>query len=111
MENINYKMGWLVVFFDLPTKTALDRKNYTNFRKDLMADGYWMIQFSIYARPCVSHERQKTHARRVKQILPPRGQVRCLFVTNAQWAKTFVYYGNDAPLGEPEKIPEQLMLW
>ena len=24
----NYKMGWLVVFFDLPTTTPEDKKNY-----------------------------------------------------------------------------------
>lgn len=112
MENINYKMGWLVVFFDLPTTTDEDKKNYVNFRKSLLNDGYLMIQYSVYARACVSHDRILTHTRRVKSFLPPKGTVRCLFVTNIQWNKTFIFYGPDViPTEPPEKIPEQLLLW
>ncbi len=112
MENINYKMGWLVVFFDLPTTTDEDKKNYVNFRKKLLNDGYLMIQYSVYARACVSHDRILTHMRRVKSFLPPKGAVRCLFVTNIQWNKTFIFYGPDAiPAEPPEKMPEQLLLW
>lgn len=53
MENLNYKMGWLVVIFDLPVTTAEARREYTQFRDFLLNDGYLMIQFSVYARPCV----------------------------------------------------------
>ena len=52
----NYKMGWLVVFFDLPTTTPEDKKNYQYFRKALLEDGYTMIQYSVYARACVTQE-------------------------------------------------------
>lgn len=112
MENINYKMGWLVVFFDLPTTTDEDKRNYVNFRKNLLNDGYLMIQYSVYARACVSHDRVLTHTRRIKSFLPPKGSVRCLFVTNIQWDKTFIFYGPDVcPSESPEKMPEQLLLW
>lgn len=112
MENINYKMGWLICFFDLPTTSDEDKKNYTHFRKHLLEDGYLMIQYSVYARACVSHDRILTHTRRVKSFLPPKGAVRCLFVTNIQWDKTFVFYGPDN-MGNspPESMPEQLLLW
>lgn len=112
MENINYKMGWLIVFFDLPTTSDEDKKNYVAFRKNLLNDGYLMIQFSVYARACVSHDRVLTHTRRVKSFLPPKGAVRCLFVTNIQWEKTFVFYGPDnSSSPPPETMPEQLLLW
>jgi len=100
-----------MVYFDLPTKTRKDKRNYSVFRKGLLKDGYQMVQFSVYARPCVSHERQKTHTRRIKLMIPPRGQVRCMFVTNIQWEKTFVFFGSDEPTGESEQMPEQLLLW
>ncbi len=105
-------MGWLVVFFDLPTLTPTDRKNYTQFRKDLLNDGYIMIQFSVYARPCVTYDRILTHQRRLRSFLPPDGLVRCIFVTNIQWHNAISFYGlsppNDKP---PDIIPEQLLLW
>lgn len=111
MENINYKMGWLVVLFDLPTETPQDRKNYTQFRKKLLSDGYLMIQYSVYARSCVTQERVETHSRRIKAYLPPEGSVRCLFVTNIQWEKMFVFHGKTILEKPPEKMPEQLLLW
>lgn len=112
MENVNYKMGWLVTLFDVPTLTLQDRKNYMNFRKKLLDDGYQMIQYSVYARPCVTYDRIQTHVRRVKSFLPPKGAVRCLFVTNIQWSKSFVYFGHvQGESVPPEKMPEQLLLW
>lgn len=112
MENLNYKMGWLVVYFDLPTTTKEERKNYTDFRKALLEDGYTMIQFSVYARACVTYDRVQTHARRLKTFLPPSGSVRCMFVTNIQWENTFVFYGPDDKRDPtPEALPEQMLLW
>lgn len=112
MDNLNYKMGWLVVFFDLPTTTDEEKKNYVSFRKSLLEDGYQMIQYSVYARACVTYDRILTHTRRLKLFLPPAGAIRCLFVTNIQWDKTFVFYGPDAVgVPPPESLPEQLLLW
>ena len=45
-----YRIMWVLVFFDLPTETKKDRKIYTKFRKDILADGFTMFQFSIYLR-------------------------------------------------------------
>ena len=112
MDYLNYKMGWLVVFFDLPTTTDEEKMNYVSFRKSLLEDGYQMIQYSVYARACVTYDRILTHTRRLKLFLPPAGAIRCLFVTNIQWDKTFVFYGPDAVgVPPPESMPEQLLLW
>lgn len=112
MDNLNYKMGWLVVCFDLPTTSKKERKDYTDFRKALLEDGYIMVQYSVYARSCVTYDRVLTHARRLKSFLPPAGTVRCMFVTNIQWEKMFVFYGPDRePDPHLEGLPEQLLLW
>ena len=47
-----YRMAWVLVFFDLPVGTPEERRDAANFRKDLLKDGYMMVQFSVYARPC-----------------------------------------------------------
>ncbi len=100
-----------MVLFDLPTTTKEDRKNYTHFRKALLEDGYIMIQFSVYARACISHARTETHSRRIKEIMPPSGAIRVMFITNIQWEKTYLFYGRDYVPQDLEKLPEQLLLW
>lgn len=107
----NYKMGWLFVCFDLPVMEVEQRKRATQFRKQLLDDGFQMLQYSVYVRSCVSFSRQETHIRRIQAILPPDGNVRIFFVTKAQWAKSYVFYGNPIQKKEPDPFPEQLLLW
>ena len=45
-----YRIMWILVFFDLPTETKKERKIYTDFRKKIISDGFTMFQFSIYVR-------------------------------------------------------------
>ena len=104
-------MGWLVVAFDLPVGSPEERKAATSFRNFLIDDGYQMIQFSVYARACVSFARQETHLDRVKLHLPYEGSVRAFFVTRAQWEKAFIIYGKPAKQKEAEKLPEQIQFW
>ncbi len=105
------KMGWLLVAFDLPVLTKEQRKTATKFRKFLLDDGFLMIQFSVYARAMVTHARMATHVRRLKAHLPGEGHVRAIFVTQAQWEKSYVIYGQPAKKSAPERMPEQMQFW
>ncbi|MCX8157928.1 MAG: CRISPR-associated endonuclease Cas2 [Verrucomicrobiae bacterium] len=111
MDTEKYKMGWLIVAFDLPVLTPKQRKAATDFRKFLLNDGYLMVQLSVYARPCVSFARQETHIERLKKAIPPEGSVRAIFVTRAQWERSFVISGSPATPTNPETIPEQMQFW
>jgi CRISPR-associated protein Cas2 len=111
MDTEKFKMGWLVVAFDLPVMEKAQRKAATDFRKWLLDDGYQMIQFSVYARSCVTFARQETHLERLKGNLPPEGSVRAIFVTRAQWERSFVIQGSPASETEAEEQPEQIQLW
>jgi CRISPR-associated protein Cas2 len=111
MDTKKFKMGWLVVAFDLPVGTKQQRKVATDFRNFLLDDGYQMIQWSVYARPCVSFARQQSHIDRLKKNLPPEGSVRAIFVTRAQWERSFVIQGSPASESTPEQMPEQIQLW
>ncbi|MGA2867463.1 MAG: CRISPR-associated endonuclease Cas2 [Verrucomicrobiota bacterium] len=104
-------MGWLIVAFDLPVGTRKQRKQATGFRNFLIDDGYHMVQFSVYARACVSFARQETHLERLKNNLPPEGSVRAIFVTRAQWERSYVIHGSPASEQEAEDLPEQIQLW
>lgn len=100
---------WLFVFFDLPTEKKIDRKNYAQFRKRLKKDGFTMMQFSVYTRHCASYESAQVHIKRVKSILPPKGQVSILQITDKQYGHIVNFWGTKTePLPEP---PKQLELF
>lgn len=111
MDGLNYKMGWMLVAFDLPVGTPVQRKAATDFRNFLLEDGFLMLQFSVYARSMVSYARMETHLRRLKQSLPPEGSVRAIFITQAQWEKSFIIHGSPAKPEPAEGQPDQLLFW
>jgi CRISPR-associated protein Cas2 len=102
-----YRMAWVMVFFDLPVGTPEERKAAANFRKDLIQDGYIMVQFSVYARPCGSADRVETQVRRLKAKIPAKGEVRGLLISDAQWGRMIVMRSQQRT--EAEKMPEQMM--
>lgn len=102
-----YRMAWVLVFFDLPVGTPEERRAATNFRKDLLKDGYMMVQFSVYARPCGSADRVETQVRRLKPIIPAKGEVRGLIISDAQWGRMIVVRSQQQAESEP--MPEQMM--
>jgi len=92
---------WILVHFDLPTETKADKKNYAKFRKRIMADGFTMFQFSMYIRHCSSKENTEVHIKRVKAILPPKGHVGILTITDKQFGMMEIFRGKDiAPAPE-----------
>jgi len=111
VDGIQYKMGWLLVAFDLPVGTKEQRKRATDFRKFLLEDGFQMLQLSVYARPLVSYARMETHIRRIKAGVPEEGSVRAMFITQAQWEKSFIIHGSPAKKLPAEQLPRQLELW
>lgn len=99
-----YRVMWVMVFFDLPTETKKDRKQYTVFRDRLLTSGFTMFQFSIYLRHCASRENAEVHIKRVKNFLPPKGHVGILCITDKQFEKMELFFG---PKEEKIKTPYQ----
>ena len=94
---------WVLVMFDLPTETKKDRKSYTTFRKLMMKDGFQMFQFSMYIRHCSSKENADLHQKRVRMILPPKGHVGMMMITDKQFGMMEVFYGQ-----ETRKAPDTI---
>ena len=86
-----YRIMWILVFFDLPTDTKQERKAAADFRKHLLHDGFTMFQFSIYVRHCASRENATVHLKRVRAMLPKYGQVGCLTITDKQFSEIELY--------------------
>lgn len=88
-----YRIMWVLVFFDLPVETTRERKAATEFRKELLRDGFTMFQFSIYLRNCPSKENADVHVNRVKKLLPKKGHVGILSVTDRQLSQMEIFFG------------------
>lgn len=84
---------WILAMFDLPVDTKKARKDYADFRKNLVQDGFTMIQYSVYIRHCASEENAQVHAKRVQSFLPPDGEVRLLIITDKQFERMQIFWG------------------
>jgi len=90
----------LLVFFDLPVKTKKERFYASRFRRDLKNAGFSMLQFSVYCRVCKGIESTNFYTSFLAKIVPPRGSVRVLTITDTQYARMKIL------LGKP-KLQEQ----
>ncbi len=104
-----YRGMWLFVMFDLPVKSKLDRRYYAQFRTQLIKAGFSQLQFSIYAHYFSGEEASHAKSGRIKALLPPKGQVRLLTVTDNQFGRMQVFFGKTE--ARVEKPPAQLLLF
>lgn len=100
----------ILVFFDLPVATKAQRRVATQFRKFLVKDGYYMVQYSVYARICNGTDSVETHKKRLKAGLPEKGSVRMLVVTERQYNAIEILVGTEKFHDKPQEF-EQLMLF
>ena len=109
MELNAYRIMWLFVFFDLPTETKKDRKNASQFRGNLLKDGFSMMQYSVYIRHCASGESADVHEKRINNLVPPLGKVSVLRITDKQFGMIINYLGQSKQ--ESVDAPTQLELF
>lgn len=100
----------ILVAFDLPVQTKAERRVATQFRNWLIKDGYYMIQYSLYARVCCGYDSVKTHHERLTHHLPENGSVRYLVITEKQYESAEILVG-ELKKEETPITPEQLTLY
>jgi len=83
----------ILIFFDLPVKTKVQRREATRFRNFLLNDGYHMIQYSVYARVCNGVDAVEKHRCRVTHCLPDNGSIRMLVITEKQYESIDILLG------------------
>lgn len=101
-----YRSMWVLAMFDLPVMTPKQRKSYARFRKDLIEDGFTMMQYSVYKRHCASFENAEVHITRMGVRLPPEGEVRFLTITDKQYGRIRTFTGKKRQ--PAEETPAQL---
>lgn len=77
----------ILLFFDLPTETNKDKKEYKKFVKFLTSEGYLRLQFSVYCKLCINNDAAQTEIKRVKLSSPVEGDIRLMAITENQFQK------------------------
>lgn len=83
----------IILFFDLPMITEDDKRIYTRFRKELVRNGYMMLQFSVYSKICTNREAAVNNILKIKKNVPENGSIRILLVTEKQYSKMEIILG------------------
>ena len=73
--------------FDLPVDTTEDKRNYRNFRRALIKNGFLMLQESVYCRMLITPSAESAAVEVIRKNKPPRGTVQVLTVTEKQFSK------------------------
>lgn len=76
----------VIVFFDLPTETLENKRNYRKFRQMLIKNGFLMMQESVYCRMLITPGAGKAVIDVIRRNKPPEGLVQILTVTEKQFA-------------------------
>lgn len=100
----------ILVFFDLPVTTKKERHLATAFRNFLLNDGYYMLQYSVYARLCNSVENANQHFARLTKEAPKGGSVRCMIITEKQYANMKIICGQRTQQEKPVEFYQMTFL-
>lgn len=109
-EGARVRFMRLLVFFDLPVETAKQRKNYRQFRKYLIKEGYLMLQESVYAKLVTNEANAGAAIMRLRKNRPPQGLVQVLKVTERQFETMIYITGNREAYDEVDTMEEFLVL-
>lgn len=84
---MSYRYMRIIVFFDLPVTTGKNLRDYRQFRKFLIKQGFLMMQESVYCKLVQNAVVSDALVENIKKNKPPEGLVQVLKITEKQYAK------------------------
>lgn len=77
----------VIVFFDLPSVTDEDKREYRHFQKMLIKNGFIMQQESVYSKLALNSTVAASIKDTVRKNKPKMGIVEMLCITEQQYSK------------------------
>ncbi len=84
----------ILLFFDLPTVTAAERSIANSFRKDIIKEGFFMLQESVYCKLVLNTTVLEGVKNRLEKLKPKEGSVMLLTVTEKQFSTMQILVGD-----------------
>ena len=96
----------ILLFFDLPTEKAKDRRAYAKFRKSIMNDGFIMMQESVYVKLVLNVTEVETIKKKLNKYKPKKGLIQILVITEKQFNSIEYLIGekNNETLDDTERL-------
>ena len=85
MKISDYRKMRAAVLFDLPSVEKKDISNNQKFIKKLKKIGFYMLQFSVYTKVLINQSEYDRIIKKVKQIIPNKGNIIILKLTDKQY--------------------------
>ena len=76
-----------MVFFDLPNVYLRDKKNYIKFRKNLINEGFIMMQESVYSKIVLNSQQSGLLINRIRKNAPKKGIIQVMTITEKQYSQ------------------------
>lgn len=89
----DYRNMRILLLFDLPSVESYEKKEYIQFRKQLLKNGYTMIQFSVYVKCVNTQLKVEQELKKIYKFIPTNGNIRMLNVTEKQYQNMVMILG------------------
>ena len=90
---MSYRYMRLIVFFDLPTETSAQQREYRHFRKFLVRNGFVMMQESDYSKIVLNSTAAEAVRENIRKHKTSGGLIEMLVVTERQFERIEVVVG------------------
>ena len=84
---MSYRFMRVLVMFDLPTESSIQRRNYRKFRKSLIKNGFIMMQESVYVKLAMNQGSADLIVKSIRKLCPEEGIVQVLQIIEKQFSK------------------------
>lgn len=84
---MSYRFMRVLVFFDLPTESLENKREYRKFHKLLIKNGFLMLQKSVYCRMLLTPSAEKAVVDVLRKNRPSDGIVQVMTVTEKQFSE------------------------
>lgn len=92
---MSYRFMRTLLFFDLPSVTNEDKRNYRRFVKTLITNGYNRIQESVFCKMSIDIQTANTYINRLQNEVPKKGFIMALTVTEKQFSTMKILLGEE----------------
>lgn len=75
----------LILIYDLPMLEDEDKRIYSIFHRDIIRNGFYMLQYSIYTKVVQNDTKMQQYIIKLNKITPKRGNVIIFKITEKQF--------------------------
>lgn len=89
----DYRNMRLLLMFDLPSIEDYEKKEYTQFKKIIIKNGYTMMQFSVYIKCVNTQTKIEQELNKLNKYIPTSGNIRIIAITEKQYMNMAIILG------------------